>query len=162
MMGGGLFEGGNTTPAAEFNVYVDPQAADVVFTSGADLTLLPLDVTHKALLLPRHLRRIDALGSPVGGAVAGMLRYFERYDLERYGSEGAPLHDPTVIGWLVAPDLFAGRRCSVRIETGSELTMGMTVIDWWGLTAEEPNCLVIGEVDAEGFFDLLVERLARL
>ncbi|MDX1690431.1 MAG: nucleoside hydrolase [Acidimicrobiia bacterium] len=162
LMGGGFFEGGNWTPAAEFNIWVDPHAADVVFRSGVPITMVPIDVTHKALIEPRHLDRLRALGTPVGDAVAGMLDFFNRYDMARYGTVGAPLHDPCVIAWLLEPDLFTGKDCSVRIETMSELTMGMTVVDWWGLTDDPPNARVIHDVDAEGFFDLVIERLARL
>jgi purine nucleosidase len=162
LMGGGFFEGGNTTPAAEFNIYVDPQAADVVFRSGVDLTVLPLDVTHRALILEEHLERFRALGTPVGTAVAGLLDFYERYDIEKYGSEGGPLHDPCVIAYLLKPELFSGRFCNVAVETVSELTMGMTVVDWWGETDREPNATWIREIDAPGFFDLLVDRLARL
>jgi purine nucleosidase len=162
LMGGGFFEGGNTTPAAEFNVYVDPHAADVVFRSGVPLTMLPLDVTHQARILPDYLARIRALGTPVGEAVAGMLEYYERYDRDRYALDGGPLHDPCVIAYLLDPDLFGGRDCNVQIETGSELTMGMTVVDWWGMTGLPANCRVIGGVDSAGFFDLLIGRLGRL
>ena len=162
LMGGGFFEGGNTTPAAEFNVFVDPHAADVVFRSGVPLTMLPLDVTHRARLLPEYVARIRALGDPIGTAVAGWLAYYERYDRDRYALDGGPLHDPCVIAYLLDPGLFGGRDCNVRIETGSELTMGMTVVDWWGMTGLPANCRVIGEVDAPGFFDLLIERLGRL
>jgi purine nucleosidase len=162
LMGGGFFEGGNATPAAEFNIYVDPQAAEIVFTSGVPLVMLPLDVTHQALIKRRHLERLRALGTRVGDAVAGWLEFFERYDVEKYGMEGGPLHDPCVIAYLLHPEIFSGRRCNVRIETGSELTMGMTVVDWWGVTGLEPNCTVIRRLDSEAFFDLLVERVARL
>ena len=162
MMGGGFFEGGNVTPAAEFNVYVDPQAADIVFRSGIEITMMPLDVTHKALITPPRLERFRNLGTPVGDAVAGLLDFFERYDIDKYGSEGGPLHDPCVIAYLLDPGSFSGRRCNVRIETGSELTMGMTVVDWWGVTGEPATALVIDEVDADAFFDLLVERISRL
>ncbi|MBN2114704.1 MAG: nucleoside hydrolase [Acidimicrobiia bacterium] len=162
LMGGGFFEGGNATPAAEFNIYVDPQAADIVFTSGVPLTMLPLDVTHQALIKPRHLERLRALGTRVGDAVAGWLEFFERYDVEKYGLEGGPLHDPCVIAYLFHPEIFSGRRCNVRIEASSELTMGMTVVDWWGVTGLQPNCTVIRRLDSEAFFDLLIERIARL
>lgn len=162
LMGGGFFEGGNTTPAAEFNIYVDPHAADVVLRSGVPITMMPLDVTHKALILPRHLERFAAMGTAAGEAVHGMLEYFERYDVEKYGIEGGPLHDPCVIAYLLRPELFSGRRVAVRVETSSELTMGMTVVDWWGMTAEPPNATFMREIDADGFFDLLVERIARL
>lgn len=162
LMGGGFSEGGNATPAAEFNIYVDPQAAEAVFTSGVPLTMLPLDVTHQALIRPRHLERLRALGTRVAGAVAGWLEFFERFDVEKYGLEGGPLHDPCVIAYLLRPEIFGGRRCNVRIETQSELTMGMTVVDWWGVTGLEPNCTVIRHLDAGAFFDLLIERVARL
>ncbi len=162
LMGGGFFEGGNVTPAAEFNIYVDPDAADVVFRSGIDLTMMPLDVTHKALTTRPRLDRFRALGTPVGNAVAGLLDFSERFDVDKYGSAGGPLHDPCVIAHLLAPGMFSGRHCNVRIETGSELTMGMTVVDWWGVTHEPPNCTVMNDLDADAFFDLLVERIGRL
>jgi purine nucleosidase len=162
LMGGGFSEGGNTTPAAEFNIYVDPQAADIVFSSGVPLTMLPLDATHQALIKRRHLERLRGLGTRVGEAVAGWLEFFERYDVEKYGMEGGPLHDPCVIAYLLRPEIFGGRRCNVRIETTSELTMGMTVVDWWGMTGLAPNCTVIRRLDSEAFFDLLIERIARL
>ncbi len=162
LMGGGFFEGGNTTPAAEFNIYVDPQAADIVFRAGIPLVMMPLDVTHQALTSDARVEAFKALGNAAGGATAGMLEFFERYDMERYGTRGAPLHDPTVIAYLLEPELFGGRQCWVEIETTSELTMGMTVVDWWGLTNHEPNCLVINQIDDERFFGLLIERLGRL
>ena len=162
LMGGGFFEGGNTTPAAEFNIYDDPQAADIVFRSGIPLVMMPLDVTHQALTSDARVEAFKALGNAAGTATAGMLEFFERYDMERYGTKGAPLHDPTVIAYLLEPEIFGGRHCSVEIETVSELTMGMTVVDWWNLTDTEPNCLVINEIDDERFFALLTERIGRL
>jgi len=162
LMGGGFFEGGNTTPAAEFNIYVDPQAADIVFQSGVPITMMPLDVTHKALTSPERLARFAAISSPAGKAVHGMLDFFERFDIEKYGSEGGPLHDPCVIAYLLDPGLFGGKNVSVRIETSSEMTMGMTVIDWWGVTTETPNAMVMSQIDADGFYGLLADRIARL
>ncbi len=162
LMGGGFFEGGNTTPAAEFNIYVDPQAADIVFQSGVSITMMPLDVTHKALTSPERLARFAAITSPAGKAVHGMLDFFERFDIEKYGSEGGPLHDPCVIAYLLDPGLFGGKNVSVRIETNSEMTMGMTVIDWWGVTAEAPNAMVMDQIDADGFYELLADRIATL
>lgn len=162
LMGGAFFEGGNTTPVAEFNIYVDPHAADLVFRSGVPMTMMPLDVTHRALTLRRHRERFAAMGTAVGDAVHGMLEFFERYDVAKYGMEGGPLHDPCVIAYLLRPELFSGRRVAVRVETVSELTMGMTVVDWWGMTGEAPNVTFMRQVDAEGFFDLLVERIGRL
>lgn len=162
MMGGGFFEGGNTTPAAEFNIYVDPHAADIVFRAGVPIVMMPLDVTHKALTTERRISAIRALGTRVGVAVAEMLEFFERYDERKYGGDGGPLHDPCVIAYLVAPQLFGGRQCSVSVETASELTMGMTVVDWWGVTKRPKNALVMRDIDAEAFFAMLTERLGRL
>lgn len=162
LMGGAYFEVGNMTPTAEFNIYVDPQAADIVFRSGVPITVLPLDVTHKALVTQPRNDAFRALGTPVGIAVAQMTEFFERYDREKYGSDGAPLHDPCVTAHLIRPDLFTGRHVNVQVETTSELTMGMTVADWWGVTDHAPNAYFIGDLDADGFFSLLTERLARL
>jgi purine nucleosidase len=162
LMGGAYFEVGNITPAAEFNIYVDPQAADIVFQSGAPLTVMPLDVTHKALVTQERNDAFRALGTPVGVAVAEMTEFFERYDREKYGSPGAPLHDPCVTAYLLQPDLFTGRHINVAVETHSELTLGMTVADWWRVTDRAPNATFMGDINAEGFFALLTERLARL
>lgn len=162
LMGGGYFEGGNITPTAEFNIYVDPQAADIVFKSGIPIVVMPLDVTHKALVTKPRNDAFRALNTPVGTAVAQMTDFFERFDKEKYGSAGAPLHDPCVTAYLLKPDLFSGRHINVEIETQSELTMGMTVADWWGVTDRAPNATFMGDIDADGFFALLTERLARL
>jgi purine nucleosidase len=162
MMGGGYFEGGNTTPTAEFNIYVDPHAAHVVFTSGVKLTMHPLDVTHKALMTREWIDSLRALGTRTGTAAAAMLDFYERFDMEKYGEAGGPLHDPCVIAYLLCPELFGGKDCNVRIETSSELTMGMTVVDWWKVTPHPANCRVINSIDAAGFYSLIRERLARL
>ena len=162
LMGGGFFEGGNVTPAAEFNIYVDPHAADVVFRSGVPITMMPLDVTHKALTTGKRVQAFRKLGTRVGDATAQMLDFFERYDEGKYGTDGGPLHDPCVVAWLLKPELFSGRHVNVSIETGSELTMGMTVIDWWGVTKRPKNAQVMRDIDADGYFSLLVERLGRL
>ena len=161
-MGGGFFEGGNTTPAAEFNVYVDPQAAAIVFGCGRPVTLFPLDVTHQCLTCAARIARIRGLGTPVAEAVAALLEYFERFDEAKYGTDGGPLHDPNVIAWLLAPELYSGRQINLAVETGSELTMGMTVADWWGVTGRAPNVHYIRHMDADGFYDLLTRRLVRL
>jgi purine nucleosidase len=123
---------------------------------------MPLDVTHRALTSDARVNAFKELGNASGAATAGMLEFFERYDMERYGTAGAPLHDPTVIAYLLEPEIFGGRPCSVAIETESELTMGMTVVDWWGLTNDEPNCLVINEINDERFYQLLTEQIGRL
>jgi purine nucleosidase len=162
LMGGGYFEGGNVTPSAEFNIYVDPQAAAAVFASGAPITMLPLDCTHKALTTRARVAAFRNLGTKVGAASADWLDFFERFDQHKYGTEGGPLHDPCVIAYLLQPGLFIGRPANVEIETVSELTMGATVIDWWGVTDRPKNALVLGDVDAEGLFRLLTERIATL
>ncbi|WP_170528789.1 nucleoside hydrolase [Ruegeria arenilitoris] len=162
LMGGAYFEVGNITPTAEFNIHVDPEAADIMFKSGVPIVVMPLDVTHKALVTKPRNDAFRALGTKVGIAVAEMTDFFERFDKEKYGSEGAPLHDPCVTAYLIRPELFSGRHVNVEIETQSDLTLGMTVADWWGVTDRKPNALFIGDVDADGFFALLTERLARL
>ncbi|OJF90497.1 nucleoside hydrolase [Pararhizobium antarcticum] len=162
MMGGGFFEGGNITPAAEFNIYVDPEAADIVLKSGIPVVMMPLDVTHRVLTHKARVRRISDIGTPAAIAMAQMLEFFERFDIEKYGTDGGPLHDPTVIAYLIRPELFTGRDCNVEIETKSELTLGMTVVDWWQVTGRKHNAKVMRFIDDQGFFDLLTERLARL
>ncbi len=162
LMGGAYFEVGNITPAAEFNIYVDPEAADIVFKSGVPLVVMPLDVTHKVLTTRARVEAFRGLGTEVGRMAAEWADFFERFDMEKYGSEGAPLHDPTVIAYLIDPGLFSGRHINVEIEVQSDLTRGMTVADWWGVTDRPANALFIGSVDADGFFTLLTERLARL
>jgi len=162
LMGGAYFEVGNITPAAEFNIYVDPEAAEIVMKSGAKITMLPLDVTHKALVTRARNDAFRALNTPAGLAVAQMTDFFERFDKEKYGSSGAPLHDPTVIAYLIAPELFSGRNINVEIETKSPLTRGMTVADWWGVTDRPVNAYFIGDLDADGLFNLLTHRLAQL
>lgn len=162
LMGGAYFQVGNITPAAEFNIYVDPEAARVVFASGVPIVVMPLDVTHQALTTRARVDAFSALGTKVGDMVAAWTNFFERFDKEKYGSEGAPLHDPCVIAYLIQPDLFSGRFVNVEIETVSELTLGMTVADWWRVTDRKPNAMFMGNLDADGFFALLTERLARL
>lgn len=162
LMGGAYFAVGNITPAAEFNIYVDPEAAQAVFASGVPITVLPLDVTHKALVTPARNDAFRNIGNRVGTAVAEMTDFFERFDIAKYGSEGAPLHDPCVTAYLLKPNLFSGRQVNVEIETQGTFTRGMTVADWWGVSGRDPNALFIGDVDADSLFDLLTERLARL
>jgi purine nucleosidase len=162
LMGGAYFEVGNITPAAEFNIYVDPEAAEIVFKSGVPLVVMPLDVTHKALTTKARVDAFRTMGTRVGDMVASWTDFFERFDVAKYGSQGAPLHDPCVIAYLIRPELFSGRHINVEIETQSELTLGMTVADWWGVTDRPKNAMFMGGVDADGFFKLLTERLARL
>ena len=161
-MGGGYFEQGNVTPSAEFNVFVDPHAARIVFAAGIPITLIPLDCSHGALTTKARLAIFRSLPNRSGAATAEMLNFFERYDVHKYGFDGGPLHDPLVIAWLLRPDLFKGREVNVAIECESELTMGATVIDWWKVTNRPINASVMRSVDADAFFNLLVEQIARL
>ena len=161
IMGGAMREGGNYSPSAEFNILVDPHAADIVFSCGRPITTMGLDVTHQVLSTRARVERIRKLGNPVSEATAGMLGFFERHDSKKYGVEGAPLHDPCTIAWLLAPELFEGRFCNLSVETRSELTMGHTAVDFWHVTDRLPNVNWVYSVDADGFYDLLTERLAR-
>jgi purine nucleosidase len=162
LMGGAYFEVGNITPAAEFNIYVDPEAASEVFASGIPLVVLPLDVTHSALTSVDWVKHMAAMPNRCGPAVAGWTDFFERFDKEKYGSLGAPLHDPCTIAWILRPDLFKGRHINVEIETEGRFTTGMTVADWWRVTDRKPNALFLREVDRDGLFALLSDRIARL
>lgn len=161
IMGGAMSEGGNTTPSAEFNFFVDPHAADMVMRCGRCLTVFGLDLTHKVPASASRIARIRALDNPVAVAVADMLDFFGRFDSAKYGSDGAPLHDPCTIAWLLAPGLFETRDCHIAIETGSELTMGHSAVDFWRITDRAPNARWACDVDPEGFYDLLVDRLRR-
>lgn len=160
-MGGAMREGGNRSPSAEFNVLVDPHAADIVYNSGKPVTALGLDVTHQVLSTRERVARMRALGNAVAVATADMLSFFHRYDTKKYGTEGAPLHDPCTIAWLLRPELFATRRCNLSVEKESELTLGHTAVDFWHVTDRPHNVDWAYEVDADGFYDLLIERLAR-
>lgn len=159
LMGGAMREAGNTTPSAEFNMLEDPDAAQVVMHCGRPMTIVPLDVTHQALVSQRRIEQIRALDTPVGTAVVGMMEFFNRFDSEKYGSDGAPLHDPCTIAYLLKPELFEGKLCNVEVETGSPLTRGHTAVDFWGVTDRVRNANWLYKVDADGFFALLIERL---
>jgi purine nucleosidase len=161
-MGGAYFEVGNITPTAEFNIYVDPEAAKIVFAAGVPLTVLPLDVTHQMRATEARIEAFRAIGNRSGDAVAAMLSFSQGFDLQKYGWKGAPLHDPCVTAFLVRPDLFEGRLINVEIETASELTRGMTVADYWGVTDRPKNAFFVRSGDAEGFYAFLAERIARL
>jgi purine nucleosidase len=161
LMGGAIGEG-NITPAAEFNIFADPHAAKIVFESGVKLTMLGLDVTHQVLATPERVRAIGELETAVSQAVVGLLEFYNIYDQTKRGRPGAPMHDPCVIAYLLRPDLFAGRDCHVAIETMGEHTLGRTVVDWSGRGRRTASATVIHEVDADGFFALLTERLGRL
>ena len=162
LMGGGFFEGGNTTPAAEFNIFVDPHAAHVVFGSGAKMVMVPIDCTYKARMTTAWLDRLRALGTRAAAQAAGMAEFYRRYGNQKFGVDDYPLHDPCVIGYLLAPQLFDGRLCNVSIELVSPDTMGMTVVDWWNVTKKPANCLVLRDLDNPAFYELMLQSLARL
>ena len=161
IMGGAMREGGNRSPSAEFNILADPHAAEIVFACGRPIISMGLDVTHQVLSTRARVARIRALGNPVAEATAGMLSFFHRYDTRKYGTEGAPLHDPCTVAWLLEPDLFKTRACNLSVETTSELTIGHTAVDFWHVTDRPHNVNWAFEVDADGFYALLEERLAR-
>ncbi|MEG0006545.1 MAG: pyrimidine-specific ribonucleoside hydrolase RihA [Aeromonas sp.] len=157
---GGAAGAGNWTPAAEFNIYVDPQAADMVFKSGIPITMCGLDVTHQAQVMDEDIERVRAIPNPVARCVAELLDFFMIYHRDpKWGFLGAPLHDPCTIAWLLAPGLFNGVDCWVGIETQGAHTVGMTVVDRYGLSGHAANAHVLLGLDREGFIDLLVQRL---
>ncbi|MEN9203400.1 MAG: nucleoside hydrolase [Thermostichus sp. DG_1_6_bins_120] len=159
-MGGSAFEG-NVTPAAEFNILTDPHAAQVVLSAGIrEVVMLGLNVTQQVISTPERIERIRALKTRVGEVVAGMLTFYGKFDLERYGLPGGPLHDPCVIAYLLEPQLFQTQPCYVEVETTSALNLGRTVVDRWGTSHRPANAQVAFEVDAQGFYDLLTERLS--
>ncbi len=163
MMGGAYFEVGNITPAAEFNIYVDPEAADVVFRSGIPITVAPLDVTHKVLHTEARRQAFARHRQPHGRGGrrhALLLRALRSAEIRRRSARRCTT--PASSRWLLKPELFDGRQINVAIETASELTRGMTVADWWRVTDRPANALFLGEADADGYYALLTERLARL
>jgi purine nucleosidase len=157
---GGAITHGNVTPSAEFNLYCDPQAAQIVFTAGLPLTMISLDVTHKAIATPERVDQIRQVGK-LGAIVADLITAYGAYDREQHGFAGAPLHDPCVIAYLIAPELFASRDLFVAIVTQGE-AMGRTIVDWWGTTGQAANARVVTAIDADGFYRLLGERLGRV
>ena len=161
LMGGAMREAGNITPSAEFNFRADPHAADLVMRFGIPIVALSLDVTHQVLVTAERLREIRAIGNAVAEATWAMLDFSGRYDLAKYGIEGAPLHDPCTMAYLLRPGLFRTRRCSVAVETGSALCLGHSSVDFWRVTDQPRTVDWAYEVDTDGFFALLFERLAR-
>jgi len=162
IMGGAFSEGGNVTPAAEFNIYVDPEAAARVLSCGAPIVMIPLDCTHQALTTTARLERLRSVGTPLAEAFYHLLKFNKLFDERKYGWEGGPLHDATVTAYLLAPEIFRGRRVNIEVECSSTLTLGMTVVDWWCDTGKTPNVLFLREIDADAYFDLVITRLARL
>ena len=160
VMGGAIGEG-NETPAAEFNVWCDPEAASRVFTSGLDLTMVGLDVTHQALMTDVHAERLAGAGS-AGKLVAELYRFYARFHHRRYGWDGAPVHDAVAIAHVIDDTLLSTKRCGVIVDTGPELSRGRTHVDLYGRTAWKPNCHVAIGIDSERFLELLVTRITAL
>ena len=162
MMGGNYFEAGNITPAAEFNVYVDPHAAQIVLQSGVPIAVLPLDVTHKACITSARMDILRQQDNVNGPRLADILQSYERFDIQKFGLEGGPLHDPCAITYAVFPEFFSGRDCHVEINTQSELSMGACVVDWWGTTGKPANAHWVTDVNANKLFQELAESIQHL
>jgi inosine-uridine nucleoside N-ribohydrolase len=160
LMGGAIAEG-NVTPAAEFNIWADPEAASRVFTSGIDVTMIGLDVTHKALFRPADSERLAATGR-VGRLVAELFGFYQQFHSEQYGWDGSPVHDAVAVAHVVRPGIVHTADRGVVVDCGGELSRGRTYVDLWGRAHWEPNAHVAVDIDAQGFVDFLVERLASL
>jgi len=157
LMGGAIAEG-NMTPAAEFNIWADPEAAQIVFDAELDVTMIGLDVTHKAVTGPGVQRRLRETGR-VGVFVAELVEFFTVYHRQTYGWDGAPIHDAVAVAQLLAPDLVETRLRNVEVERDSELCRGRTVVDLWHRTERPANAHVGVDLDTDAFFDLLVDRI---
>ncbi|KAB0489755.1 nucleoside hydrolase [Pseudomonas vancouverensis] len=162
VMGGAHFNGGNITPVAEFNLFADPQAAEVVLKSGVKLTYLPLDVTHKILTSEARLKQIAAINNQASRLVGDILNEYIKGDMVHYGLSGGPVHDATVVAYLLKPELFSGRAVNVVVDSREGPTFGQTIVDWYDGLHAPKNAFWVANGDAQGFFDLLSERLARL
>jgi purine nucleosidase len=162
LMGGARKEAGNITPSAEFNIYVDPEAAKLVLQCGRPIVMMSLDVTHQVLTTQKRVDTIRNLDSSVGEGIAALIEFYERYDEEKYHLDGAPLHDPCTVAYLLKPELFKFKNVNVEIETGGTFTRGTTVVDYWEVTDRIPNVQWAYEVDDEGFFDLLNQYLSKI
>jgi inosine-uridine nucleoside N-ribohydrolase len=160
LMGGAIAEG-NVTPAAEFNIWADPEAAARVFTSGVDVTMVGLDVTHKALFRPADSERLGATGR-VGKLAAELFAFYQQFHSAQYGWDGSPVHDAVAVAHVVRPRIVETADRGVVVDCGGELSRGRTYVDLWGRARWEPNAHVAVDIDAQGFVDFLVERLASL
>ena len=160
LMGGAIGEG-NVTPAAEFNVWADPEAARRVFSSSLQITMVGLDVTHRALITRAHIDRLAGAGA-AGRLAADLFGFYGQHHRRHYGWDGAPVHDAVAMAHVIDATILETRRCGVRIDTGPELSRGRTYVDLWGSAGWEPNCEVAVGIDSERFLELLVERISRL
>ena len=162
LMGGGYFQGGNATPAAEFNIFVDPHAAHVVFESGVPVTMCPIDCTYTALMTVEWLDRLRATGKRAAIEAANLADFYRQYGSHKFPTSARPIHDACVIGYLLAPELYEQRLCNVEIEIGSSQTLGMTLVDWWHITGKRKNCNVLRRIDPDPFFALMLARIGAL
>ncbi len=157
---GGAMGLGNWTPAAEFNIFVDPEAAEIVFQSGIPVVMAGLDVTHQAQIMAEDIERFRRIGNPVATTVAELLDFFMEYHkTEKWGFQGAPLHDPCTIAWLLKPEIFNTAKRWVGVETQGKYTQGMTVVDYYFLSGNTPNTDIMLDIDRQAFVDLLAEKL---
>jgi inosine-uridine nucleoside N-ribohydrolase len=160
LMGGAVAEG-NTTPAAEFNIWADPEAARRVFSSGLPVTMIGLDVTHKALMTETHAEQLRSSG-PAGRMVAELYDFFKGFHAETYGFDGAPIHDAVAVAQVIRPGIVETVHRRVDVDCESDLCRGRTVVDLWRRTDREPNADVSVGIDADAFLDLLCERISSL
>lgn len=161
IMGGARSEAGNITPSAEFNIYVDPHAAKIVFDAPVKKTVFGLDVTHKALIQDAHVDRIAALGTHMGRRLTGMLRSdYAEYDRAKFGTAGTPIHDACTTAYLLQPDIFSFKSVNVQIEVDSTLTRGHTSVDYWHMTDRPRDTNWAIGVDAKAFFELMITQIA--
>ena len=162
LMGGGFFEGGNATPAAEFNIYVDPHAAHKVFASGVPVTMAGIDCTYTAQMTPEWLQALRATGSRAAREAANLADFYRKYGSHKFPTEARPIHDACVTGYLLKPEIYESKQCYVTVDISSPVTIGMTVVDWWHVTGEKRNCNVLRRIDPAPFFDLMLERISAL
>lgn len=162
LMGGGFFEGGNATPAAEFNIYVDPHAAHKVFASGVPVTMAGIDCTYTAQMTPEWLDTLRRTGSRAAIEAANLADFYRQYGSHKFPTEARPIHDACVTGYLLAPEIFERKQCYVTVDISSPVTIGMTVVDWWHVTKQPRNCNVLRRIDPAPFFALMLERISAL
>lgn len=162
LMGGGFFEGGNATPAAEFNIFVDPHAAHKVFASGAPVTMAGIDCTYTAQMTPEWIDALRTSGGRTAIEAANLADFYRQYGSHKFPTDARPIHDACVTGYLLAPEIFEQKQCHVTIEIASTETLGMTVVDWWHVTKRRKNCKVLRRIDPDPFFKLMAERISTL
>lgn len=161
MMGGAYREPGNRTMTSEFNILADPHAAHIVFSSGIPIVALALDATHQVILTPEHVEQFAKVSGRISKELSELMAFWDRNDTNRYGSRGGPLHDPLVIAYLLAPNLFETQKAAIFVEHESELCMGQTIADWYGKSGVTPNADIVTKVDSQGIINLFLDRLSR-